>query len=373
MQELLAKTDIKERQLRSFISRVVAKNLSDLTEPCYYPELKKHYYELLKLVGITEKDLKDFIKQRWAGKKEANFSTNTDKFANLLVFLLQYYLFKRDSQGYNYVMVLYIIRHYANLMHKHFKFCNPDVFKYALETLTKTHLFAREKTISNALFYMSKEMTRRWTTALQKNDLDNIGMFMREARHRVSQSIKSFAQTYYKVSKEGVGIRSEEPQPEDDDNGYQTQTSARTMKLVDDVTKKITVYRYTDRKAQEDARKISKINAALATQIVSKLNNTKYSDLIRLILKLYVKDIKDVKQLCGKDYERHVRELMSLKRTKQKIYFKQQVNILLIKLLKDFKYTQKYQKLTPQTQFLINLFLAYYLTMLVRNTACVKH
>lgn len=372
MQELLAKANIKDSQLKSFISRVVAQNLSSLAEPCYYPELKKHYYELLKLVGITEKELKDFVKQRWAGKKEAKFSTNTDKFANLLVFLLQYYLSKRDTQGYNYVMVLYIIRHYANLMHKHFKFCNADAFKYALETLTKTHLFAREKTISNALFYMAKEMTRRWTNALQKNDLDNIGMFMREARHRVSQSIKSFAQTYYKVSKEGVGIRSEEPTPEEDENGYQTQTAAKTMKLVDDVTKKITIYRYSDRKAQEEARKISKINASIATQIISKLNNTKYSDQIRLVLKLYVKDITDVKQLCGKDYEKYVRELMSLKRTRQKVYFKQQINVLLLNLLKDFKYTQKYQKLTPQTQFLINLFLAYYLTMLIRNSVCIK-
>lgn len=372
MEELLAKAKIKDSQLKTLISRIVAKNLSSLSEPCFYPELKKHYYEMLRLTDLTEKDVKEFVKRRWAGKKEARFSTNTNAIANFLVFLLQYFLSKKDTQTYNYVMILYVVRHYANLMHKHFKYCNPDVFKYALETLTKTHLFAREKTISNALFYMSKEMTRRWTNSLKQNDLDAIGMFMRESRHRVSQSIKSFAQTYYKVSEEGVGIKSEETPTEDDDNGYQTQSIAKSMKLVEDITKKITIYRYSDRKAQEEARKISKINASIATQVISKLNNTKYSDNIRLVLKLYLKDITDVKQLCGKEYETYVRQLMSLKRTRSKIYFKQQINILLLDLLKDFSYIKKYQELTLQTQFLINLFLAYYLTILVRNSVCVK-
>lgn len=370
MKELLEKAKIKEPQVKRLISTIIGKNLAALSEPCYYPEMKKHYYEFLRETGLTEKDIREFSKRRWKGRKEANFATNKSPIANFYVFLLQYFLKKRDRQTYNYLMVFYVIRIYANLMHKHFKYCNPDAFKYALETLTKTHLFAREKTISNALYYMSQEMTRRWSTALLNNDLDAIGLFMREARHRVSQSVKSFAQTYYKVSKEGIAIKSDEL-PSDDDNDIQVQQpTEKTMKVVDDVTKKITVYRFSDRKSQEEARKISKINASLATQIIGKLNNTKHSDQIRLVLKLYVKDITNVNQLCGRNYEKHVRELMSLKRTKQKIYFKQQVNILLLKLLKDFGYSQKYQNLTAQTQFLINLFLAYYLTMLVRNSVC---
>lgn len=372
MEEPLAKAKIKDPQLKNLISRIVAKNLGALSEPCFYPELKKHYYEFLKLTELKEKDVKGYVKRRWAGRKEAKFSTNTDAYANFLVYLLQYYLSKNDKRTYNYVMVLYIIRHYANLMHKHFKFCNADVFKYALETLTKTHLFSREKTISNALYFMAQVMVKRWTTALQTNDKDAIGMFMRESRHRVSQSIKSFAQTYYKISEQGIGIKSDTSSDDDDDNGYQTQSVGKSMKLIDDITKNITIYNFTDRKAQEEARKISKINSSLATQIISKLNNTKYSDQIRLIYKLYIKDIEKSNQICGNPYEKYIRDLMSLKRTRQKVYFKQQVNILLVKLLKDFKYMKKYEKLTSQTQFLINLFLAYYLTMLMKHNICVK-
>lgn len=372
MKELLSKSKIKDSQLRTLIVRVVAKNLSSLSEPCYYPELKKHYYEFLKLSGLTESDIKEFVKRRWKGRKEARFLTTTDAIANFYVFLMQYFLSKRDKQAYTNLMILYIIRHYSSLLHKHFKFCNDDVFKYALETLTKTHLFFREKSISNALYYMAQEMIRKWTDGLGKNNLDNISAFMIESRHRVSQSIKSFAQSYYKISEEGVGIKTEELPSDEDENSYQTQSAERSTKLIDDITQKITVYRYSDRKAQEEARKIAKINASLATQIVSKLNNVKHSDVIRLVLKLYIRDIKEVKNLCGKNYIKYVRQLMTIKRTKQKIYFKQQINILLLALIKDFGYKQKYDKLTPQTQFLVNLFLAYYLTMLVKNTVCVK-
>lgn len=372
MKELLSKANMNDAQLRSIVSKVVAKNLGSLSEPCFYPEIKKNFYDFLKATGLTEKDLKDFSKRRWQGKKESKFATNTNALANFYVFLLQYFLSKGDKQTYTYFMIFFIIRHYTSLMHKHFKFCNPDVFKYTFEVLTKTHLFARERSISNALYFMAQEMIRRWTLALKSNNLDDIGLFMREARHRVSQSVKSFAQTYYTISEEGTGLQTSELPSDEDENTYQTQSTEKYIRLIDDITKKITVYRFADRKAQEDARSFSKINSSLATQIISKLNDPKNSDLIRTILKLYFKDLTDVKQICGKDYETHVRQLMSLKRTKSKIYFKQQINILLLSLLKDFDYIQKYQSLTSQTQFLINLFLAYYMTMLVKHTVCIS-
>jgi len=369
MEQLLKKAKIKEAQIKSLTVKVVAKNLSSLAEPCYYPALKKHYYEFLKLSGLTEKDIKEFVKRRWKGRKEEKFATQTNALANFYVFLMEYFLTKRDKTTYQYLMIFYIIRHYANLMHKTFKYCNEDAFKYALEVLTKTHLFAREKTISNALYFMAQQMIQKWTRGLRNGDLDSISAFMQESRHRVSQSMKSFAQTYYKASEENRGIRSEEL-PDEDENSYQKQTGEKTNKIIDDVTKKITIYKYVDRKAQEDARKLVKISSSLATQIVGKLNNTKYSDNIRLILKLFIKDLKKTDALCGKEYYTYVRQLMSLKRTRMTIYFKQQVNLLLLQLIDEFGYTKQYYSVTSQTQFLINLYLAYYLTIILRNSVC---
>jgi len=369
MNQLLAKAKVNDARLKSYIVKVVAKNLGSLSEPCHYPELKKHYYDFLKMTGLTEKDIKEFAKRRWKGRKEAKFGTQSNALANFYVFLLQYFLKKRDKKTYTYMMMFYIIRHYDSLMHKTFKYCNDETFKYALEVLTKTHLFAREKTISNALMYIAKEMVRRWSRGLRSGDLDAISRFMQDSRTRVSQSMKSFAQTYYKAAEEGAGIKSEK-EPSEEENIYQIKAAEKGSKLADEITKKITVYRFTDNRAQEAARSLAKINSSLATQIVSKLNNIKHSDNLRIIYKLFIKDLKDVQSLCGKKYENYVRQLMSIKRTKMKIYFKQQVNILLMNILDEIGYKQKYEKLTSQTQFLINLYLAYYLTMVLRNTVC---
>lgn len=370
MDQLLQKAKMNDAALKRLITQTVARNLSALVEPCYYPEVKKHFYDFLKLTGLTEKDIKEFTKRRWKGRKEAKFSIHTDSIANFYVFLMQYFLGKRDKTTYKYLMVFYMIRHYANLMHKTFKYCNEDVFKYALETLTKTHLFAREKTIANALFYIAGEMVRRWTRALRDNDLDGISRFMQDSRTRVSQSMKSFAQTYYKAHDEGVAFKTADEPSDDDENSYQEKVAEKGVRLADEITKKITVYRFADRRAQEEARKIAKINSSLATQIVSKLNNTKYSDNLRVIFRLFLKDIPNAKSLCGSDFEKYVRQLMSIKRTRLKIYFKQQINVLLLNLLEDIDYKEEYGKLTSQTQFQINLFLAYYLTMVLKNTVC---
>lgn len=375
MKELLQKSKINDSQLKSFIVKTVAKNLTSLSEPCYFPELKKNLYEFLKISGLEEKDIREFARRKWKGRKESKFNVVMDPAANFYIFLLQHFLKKNDLVAYKHMMVMYLIRQYANLMYKHFKFCNPDVFQYALETLTKTHLFARERTISNAIYYMAQEMIRRWTPSIKKDDLEKIGKFMQESRHRISQSVKSFAQTYYSASEKGLGIKTDElptDSVEDDENSYQEKSVEKGNRIIEDVVSKITVYRYKDIKAQEIARSYSKINASIATQVVSSLNNTKYSDILRTILKKYIEELSNMNQLCGKSYNDHVRKLMSLKRTKQKIYFKQQINVLLMLLLKDFKYLDKYNTQTSQTQFLMNIFLAYYLTMILRNSLCAS-
>ncbi len=369
MEQLLAKAKINDSRLKSHLAKVVAKNLGALSEPCYYPQVKKNFYEFLKLTGLTEKDVKEFTKRRWKGTKYARFATQTNAIANFYVFLLQYFLKKKDKRAYEYMMAFYMIRHYANLMHKTFKYCNDDSFKYALEVLTKTHLFAREKTISNAVYYLASEMVRHWTKRIQNGDIDELSKFMQDSRTRVSQSMKSFAQTYYKAAEAGLGLGSEE-EPSEEENVYQIKAAEKGNRLADEMTKKITVYRLSDRKSQEAARRIANINSSLATQIVSKLNNIKYSDNLRTIYKLFLKDLPDAKSLCGKKYEAYVRQLMSIKRTKMKIYFKQQVNLLLMNVLDEINEKTKYSERTSQTQFLVNLFLAYYLTMALKNTVC---
>ncbi len=370
MKILLKKIKVDKGRLKSFLVKVIAKSISDLTEPCYCPNFKKHYYDILKLTHLNVKDIREFNKRRWKGRKEEKFDLFQDSIADFYIFLMYYFLNKNEQIIFRYLMIFYMIRRYISLFRKKFKYCNKEVFKYALENLNKTHLFSREKTISNALIHLSNEMIKKYSNEIKEDNIDKISKFIQESKGRISQSMKSFASVYYKASEEGLGLKTIE-EPEDEETPYYIPTEKST-KAIDIVVKKITIYKFVDIKAQENARKLTKINSSLATLITNNINNVKNIDKIRTIISLFVRDIQNIDSLCGKDFYKYVRKLMSIKRTRAQIYFKQQINLLIIKTVEEIGYTERYNKLTSQTKFLVNLFLAYYLTLIFRNTICFK-
>jgi len=370
MDELLNKAKINKNILKSTIVKIAAQELTKLSEPCYYPEIHKHQYELFRLTGINEKDLGEFVSRYWKGTKWAKFLLTKDKITMLLVFIMYYFLKEKEEKAFEYTLLFFMIRFYTNLMHRQMKFCNDDVFKYTLDNINKTHLFAREKTIPSAILFLAKEMKTRYKAAILENNKEKIGNFIQESRTRLSQSIKSFATLYYKASKEGTGIRSPYEGLEDDTNAHHLETEKKSDRLVDEISKKVTVYKFIDNKALTEAKTLSKIKTSLAILIAKTITDIKYQDNLKSIYRLFIKDLKNVNLLCGKRYFTYVKKLMSIKRTNELIYFKQQVNVLLVKVLKELNYEDKYNKLTSQSQFNINTFLAYYVTMILRNNLC---
>ena len=370
MDQILKKAKINKNSLKSTIVRIAAKELTQLSEPCHYPKFHKYQYDLYRQTNLTERDCKDFVSRFYKGTKWAKFLLIKDPVTNLLVVIMHYFLKQNDYKAYSYTMLFHMVRTYTNLMNRQIKFCNEDVFKYALEHLNKTHLFSREKTIPNAILFLSNIMSKKYEKYIKEGDVNKIGDFIQEARTRLSQSIKSFATLYYKASKEGAGVRSPYEGEEGEQNSHQYETMKKSERLIDEITKKITVYKLLDKKALTDAKTISKIKMSLATLIANSLTDIKYSDKIKHIYRLFIKDIKNINALCGKGYFTYVKRLMSLKRTNELVYFKQQVNVLLMLIIKEIKYEDKYNKVTSQSQFNINTFLAYYLTMIIRNSLC---
>jgi len=371
MKELLAKKNINKVALKKAIVRTVAGELTRLSEPCYYPSLHKFSKELYKLTGLTEKDVKLFIKRFWGKTKWGNFLLHKDPVTMLSIFIMWYFLNERDQLAYQYMVLFHTIRMYTNRMHIQMKFCNPEAFKYTLEHLNKSHLFYREKTIPNALYYLAKQFHKKYAKFIKEENIDKVGAFVQEVRSRIAQSVKSFAGLYYKASEEGLGFRSPY-EGEEGDNPYQFEKGQKVDRLVDEMTKKLTVYKFIDMKAMNDAKTLSKIKVSLATLITKEATNMEYEENLKQIYRLFVEGLKDVDQLCKKEFFTYVKKLMSIKRTNEKVYFKQQINLLLLKIIKKITYDKKYAKFTTQTKFNINTFLAHYLTMILRNTLCQK-
>lgn len=368
MKDLLEKSKVDKTRLKSYLTQRVAHELSALSEPCYYPSLKKDYFEMIAMCELTEKDIKSHVKKFYEGNKAAGFLLQKDPQRNFIIFLMYYFLHQRDTSSFITAMTYTVIREYTNYMSSNLPYCNPPVFSASLDRIARTHLFAREKTIPNALYYLAQELTKRYTDLIYEATPDGIAKFITESRHRVAQSVRGFLRTYYDLSKSGIGYRS--PQETESGDEYQYDAMEKGERLIGDITKKITVYREIDRKAIDDSQKLTKISTSLATLLVNELTNIKYADDVRGVLSFFIKDLSNVKAICGSTYFTYVRNLMATKKTNKTIYFKQQVWDLLNKLIVEIGYKNRFNKLSSQTQFLISLFLAYYITMVMRNSIC---
>ena len=370
MDELLKKINPDFNQLKRFVINSTARELSALSEPCYYPKTKKIYFEFLNLLKISDADFKKFVKRNYKGTKAEKWNLPTDVGSNIFIVVMHLFLNKRDVTAYSTLMVYYMLFHYSKRMHMQIKYCDADTFKYTLDNLTKTHLFYREKTITNSLYYLSKQVQRTYTNDIKEWNVDGIISFIQVSRHRINQSIRSFAESYYRYKKEGVKITTQKEYTDDESNVYQYQVQQKGQKIINLLIKKLTVYKTVDTKVLNEAINISKIKKDIATLIVNELNKDIYVNDIKIALNLFLKEVKNVDMICGKEFYFNVKKLMAVKRSIAQIYFKSQINILLKKIITNIDMVDTYSKYTPQAQFIVNSFLAYYLTLYIKNNIC---
>jgi hypothetical protein len=355
-------------KLKTYITKLTVSELNNLAEPCYHPVWKKHFHELLNLTELKEKDIRDFIKRFYHGTKAQDSLLQSDVGSNFLIVLMYHFLEKKDQQTFSILMLYYMIRQYSNFFQKMFQYCKPEVFSYTIDHLNPNHLFSREKTISNALFHLSNEMKRRYTSAFLELDPEKISLFLYESRSRIAQSLKSFAEFYYKNDELGMGLGTSK----EDEYGKEMypEELRKGQRIAETISNKMCVYKEVDYKAFESARKLTRVNISAATIIVKNLQDTKLVNDIKFIIELFFKNMSSINQICGPELISYVKKLMSLKRTTKTVYFKQEILNLLLKTIKGTKFEEKYNRLTSQTKFQFSSFLAYYIGFYIRNVVC---
>lgn len=367
MDKLLEKAKIDDRRLYRFIKTTTIQELSNLSEPCYYPQFKKYKYELLKLVHLNEKDIKDFQKRFYKGTKWARFQLHNDDYSNLLIFIMHYFLINNKKDEFSSTMLYYNIRQYSNLIHKSLKFCNEEIFKYTLDNLSNVHLFKRERTIGNALYYLSNQYIKYYYDSIKNKNVDKIAKFIQESRHRISQSVKSFATIYYDAYEKHEAYKGPgEIEGEEIDVPIKRGTT-----LINNFINKIVTYRYLDKDALDNALKLSKVSYdSIIKDIIKELANNKYNENLNITLRILLNRMSDLDTICSDRFNDEVRRLVALKRSKGKVFFKQQINVLLIELLKSTNNHNKYTKMNERNKFFLNLFLAYYISISFKNYIC---
>jgi len=355
-------SEIDHKKLHAFILKIVSNELSSLVEDCYYPKISTIYKDLLHLTNSTEENLIAYSKKKYGRPK---YWLLHDPQTTLLIIIVQEFLKINDVAAAMSAFHLLSLRTYTNIMHRYIKFCNPEYFRTALGMLSQNHLFIQKQTIASSIIYLSNTLFRKYQDDLVRDDPNGLADLVYEIRTRFNQSMKSFAVKYYKVhqgkSTGGGSIKSEEEK--DYDVGYET----KIKQFVDTIAKNITAYKKIDTKSLEEARSLTKFNRDLSSKYVETLGNIKYTNDVNNALYLLLKDLGDYTKISPTQYLDYVKRLMSIKVSKQPIYFKKVVVKIHDQIIQDLKIVDWFNNLSIQSKATSRSFVAYYLAIYARN------
>ncbi len=373
--ELDKKIKFNPQRIYRLIVREVGQNINGLSEPCHVVHTQNFEKIMYRELGVTKKEMSSFAKQSadTLGPKGSG-QTARVPFTFTIAYLSYRFIRANKIKMADTVLLYLLIKDYGSSMAKGFsKWCDPDVFRYTIDNLTPTHLFYREKTIANALIHISRGMNKRFFQRIRKNP-DWVPELMHdmiiEARNKVSQSTKSFVNSYMKNHAAGKGVSAQQ-EPTDDDkrNMMQTTTGADgKAAAIEKFIKSMFVYKNYDRKAVDQAKKDSRVKNNLAEMVLPLIHNRSSEENVKIILTSFMKNMLDSKSLCGPALITITKKLMLKRDLKSMFLFKNLILNYTTSLLDLLK--PNINHITTRDETSLRLFVALYITISFRNLFC---
>ena len=363
----------KKFKLRKYFNVISSKELLNMAEPCYAPKLRRYEDDLYNLLDVSKVELKVKVKEFYKNTNAEKWLLENDATTNLLILIMNFFLNNRDMVGFRSCMLFYNIRQYSNLFHRNFTFCQNDVFLYTLEHMSNSHIYAREKTISNAVYHFSNQMINRWNKDLKNlEDPMQISKFIRECRHRHAQSIKSFTISYYKNAEDGNRIKQQKEEVSNKEGDVsQVEVSIHTPQKIVELVDKITIHRFVDIKALENSLKINNINKIYGRMLIKEISNHKNHDILIAFYKAYISNLKKVSDLCSNNFIKELKKIIRSKSSKTK-FLKKTIQDILNDCLDEAKLTKQYNTLSIQSKYMYFNFIIFYLGFSLKNYVCKK-
>jgi hypothetical protein len=364
--------DINLPELHRFILNKISIEFSGMVSNCYYPKVADIYRELLYMMHTDEKTLKKYSKEKYLKvlSYSGKFQLLHDPYTTLLIIIVQEFLKVKDFTAAQAAFHLFSLRYYANSLHRittpkgsRKSFCNKEAFQSALESLSKNHMFVKQRTIPNSIMYYSNAIMKIYLKDLQTDNGEGLFKMIYALRTRIMQSMRSFAKAYY-YEYERKNISQER------EDGIQNVDHSYEIKLknfISGISSDICIYGKVDVAAAVHASQLLKFNKKLSIEYSQKLANPKFKDNIETALYLLLKDTKDISYIKSTEFLDHVQKLMSIKITKQEIYFKKSISLIHDQIIDILKLHDWYDKLSIQSQAISRNFIAYYLVFYLRN------
>lgn len=279
----------QDKELRKYLATIIGNEISKVSSPCYFPKVIKYKQDVMTRANIKREQIKSFLKQ--FDKTYSKFGMFADEFTMTLIMLTLHYARNKDEDGAKLAYFLLLIKFYSSLVHISFpRFCNDDLWRLALTRISPKHLFREKNGIANAIVHLTTETYKRYAIKISSPNVTDIEIvrFVFEARGRLSQSIKSFAETYYALQKAG----------ETRIGGSEEVSEKDGLPLIaDKISMSICTYEQIDDDVLESAITKSGIRRDIANSIIEEISTVEYKDQVRFIIVLIGK-ISPIGLIC---------------------------------------------------------------------------
>lgn len=276
--------------LNKFLTRTVGKEFSSMVNSCYYPKMVQYWNDVKFNLGITEIEIKEFLKDLiFEANREkvnkSNFMIINDKTTGALLCGIIYYSRMKKTEISKLLYYLFAIKFYSNVINQFFEhYCKQDVWESALSKMSQKHLFKVRKGISNSIFYLADVEFAKWYKILGEKEL-SVEDLIKSAyalRHRINQSMKSFAQKYYEIDgNKKINIT----------NTTGTESTSNATTISEKLSTNICTYNQIDKKAILQAMKACNIRKDVAETIVSNISDIEHRNTLYFIYILLSKSL----------------------------------------------------------------------------------
>jgi hypothetical protein len=368
--EVVAEINLPE--LHKYILNKISVEFSEMSANCYYPKVASIYMDLLHMMHTDEKTLKKYSKEKYLKvfSYSGKFQLLHDPFTTILIIIVQEFLKNKDFAAAQAAFHLFSLRYYVNALHKmttpkgsRKSICNSEAFQSALDSLSKNHMFVKQKTIPNSIMYYSSAIMKIYLNDLQTDNGMGLFKMIYALRTRIMQSMRSFAEKYYEEYEQGNISKEKEDGIQHIDHSHEVKLKNFISGIVTDIC----IYGKTDTNATLSASQLLKFNKKLSSEYVQKMAAPQFKDNIETALYLLLKEVKDIHYIKSTEFLDYVQKLMSIKVTKQEVYFKKSISLIHDGLIQSLGLQTWYNNLSIQSQAISRNFVAYYLVFYLRN------
>lgn len=332
------------------LSSVYYKELSNMNNSCYVPNIRYKLEEIFKsVIKDNNKEIRKALKSLFS--KYSNFSLLNNEYTNYLLMIVLLTIKDRQFKYAEMFHNILVLKFYASLLYKYIRYCNKDRFDEGFNLLHPTHLFKKHKTIPNAIVKLSEAIFKRHKDTLKFDDPKGIIKYVYEVRHRINQSLKSFAKAYYKARVlqtpiEGVG------------DEYIDNVEITISTILNKTLTNYIVYKHINNDIIKFINTGINVNKSAFLDILKELQNTKYNDELEYIFRLILnKNTIEIIRTLNKWFLYVKKTLLSQKSTSDK-----NIRIVASKLLVKLKSYKKHfsNKNIVTKRRVVNVFVLYF-------------